>query len=120
MIAVVVAIVLEFALFRSQIGLSLRGLGSRLEAARVAGISPRRLRAVAYVGCALFAGLAAIPMMTQVGSGDPTAGISYTLTSIAAGVVGGARLVGGRGSFIGCLLGAALIIQLTSSRHSSL
>ncbi len=51
-------------------------------------------------------------MMAQVGSGDPNAGINYTLASIAAVVIGGASLFGGRGSFVGSLLGALLIIQV--------
>lgn len=111
-VAALLAAVLEYFLFRSRLGLSLRGLGSRPEAARVVGVSPPVLRCLAYVACSMFAGLAAVPMMTQVGSGDPSAGTNYTLTSIAAVVIGGASLFGGRGSFIGALLGAALIIQV--------
>ncbi|TCK09336.1 ATP-binding cassette domain-containing protein [Marinobacterium mangrovicola] len=110
--AVILGFALEFGLFRSRWGLSFRGLGSRPEAARVAGIKPRMTRLGAYIGCSLFAGLAAIPMMAQVGSGDPNSGTSYTLTSIAAVVIGGASLFGGRGSFIGALLGALLITQV--------
>jgi ribose transport system ATP-binding protein len=53
-------------------------------------------------------------MFAQVGVGDPRAGIGYTLTSIAAAVIGGASLFGGRGSFVGCLLGAIFITQINS------
>jgi len=112
LVAAAMAVALEYCLFRSRLGLSLRALGSRQEAARVAGISPRAVRCVAYVACSLFALLAALPMMTQVGSGDPSAGTSYTLTSIAAVVIGGASLFGGRGSFVGAILGAFLITQV--------
>jgi ribose transport system ATP-binding protein len=49
--------------------------------------------------------------MAQIGVGDPTAGVSYTLTSITAVVFGGASLSGGRGSFVGAFMGAALIQQ---------
>lgn len=112
--AVVMAIVLEFALYRKSIGISLRGLGSRPEAARTAGIRPKMSRLFAYVGCAFFAGLAAITMISQVGIGDPRAGLNYTLGSIAAIVIGGASLFGGRGSFIGALLGAIFIVQVNS------
>lgn len=112
--AVLVALVLEYVLYKRGIGLSFRGLGSRPEAARVAGISPVKTRLMAYVGCSFLAGLAAITMMSQVGVGDPKAGINYTLTSIAATVIGGASLFGGRGSFIGCLLGAAFLTQINS------
>ena len=50
-------------------------------------------------------------LMAQIGVGDPTAGVTYTLMSITAVVLGGASLFGGRGSLVGALLGAALIQQ---------
>jgi ribose transport system ATP-binding protein len=112
--AVVLALVLEYALYRRQIGVSMRGLGSRQEAARTAGIRPVMTRLFAYVACSFFAGMAAITMVAQVGVGDPRSGISYTLGSIAAVVIGGASLFGGRGSFIGALLGAIFIVQVNS------
>lgn len=111
---VIVALALERLLYKSSLGLSFRGLGSRPEAARVAGVNPVRTRLLAYVGCSFLAGLASITMMSQVGVGDPRAGINYTLTSIAAAVIGGSSLFGGRGSFIGCLLGAAFLTQINS------
>lgn len=111
-VAVVMAVVLEIALFRSRAGLTLRGVGSRVEAARMAGARPQLTSLAAYMGCSLLAGVAAVPMMAQVGSGDPSAGINYTLGSVAAVVIGGASLFGGRGSFVGSLLGALLIIQV--------
>ena len=111
-VAAVLAIALEFALFRTRMGLVFRGVGSRLESARMAGVRTQLTLLAAYVGCSLFAAVAAVPMMAQVGSGDPNAGINYTLASIAAVVIGGASLFGGRGSFVGSLLGALLIIQV--------
>ncbi len=111
-IVVLTAFVLEFALYRSFLGISLRGLGSREEAARVAGVRPGLTKLTAYVGCSFFAALAGITMIAQVGVGDPTAGGSYTLSSVAAVVIGGASLMGGRGSFLGALLGAILINQV--------
>lgn len=112
LVAIALALVLEHGLFRRTWGLALRGFGSQPEAARVAGVRPRLALLAAYVGCSVLAGLAAIPMMAQVGSGDPSAGIGYTLASIAAVVIGGASLFGGRGSFVGALLGAVLITQV--------
>jgi ribose transport system ATP-binding protein len=112
--AALLALVLEHTLYRRTIGLAFRGLGSRMEAARVAGISPVRSRLIAYVGCSLLTGLAAVTMVPQVGTGDPRAGLGYTLTSIAAAVIGGASLFGGRGSFIGCLLGATFLTEINT------
>ncbi|MEO8669222.1 MAG: ATP-binding cassette domain-containing protein, partial [Bauldia sp.] len=111
-VAVVIGVVLEYVLFRTTLGISIRGLGSKPEAARVVGIPPRLLRFWAYVACALFAAIAAIPMLAQVGVGDAKAGLNYTLASIAAVVIGGGSLAGGRGSFIGALLGALLLNQV--------
>jgi ribose transport system ATP-binding protein len=111
-VVLLIGLLLEFALFKSRWGLSFRGYGSRPEAARVAGVKPRLVLLGAYVGCSLMAAVAAIPMMAQVGSGDASAGTNYTLTSIAAVVIGGASLFGGRGSFLGAFLGALLITQV--------
>jgi ribose transport system ATP-binding protein len=111
-VALALGLVLEFVLFRTILGMSFRGLGSRPEAARVVGVPTRRVRLMAYLACSGFAGLAAIPMLAQVGVGDAKAGINYTLASIAAVVIGGASLAGARGTFIGALLGALLINQV--------
>lgn len=112
--AVLMAILLEFLLYKRRIGVSMRGLGSRQEAARTAGVRPVFTRLIAYVGCSVFAAFAAVTMFAQVGIGDPRAGLSYTLGSIAAVVIGGASLFGGRGSFIGTLLGSVFITQVSS------
>lgn len=113
-LVVILGLILEFLLYRSRLGFALRGLGSRSEAARVAGLRPARIRLIAYLGCACLTALAALTMVAQVGVGDPRAGIGYTLTSIAAVVIGGASIFGGRGSFIGALLGAIFITQVNT------
>ena len=112
--AVGVGALLEYLLYRHRLGFVVRGLGSRAEAARVAGIAPARIRLLAYVGCSLLAFVAAITMVAQVGIGDPRAGLGYTLTSIASVVIGGGSLFGARGSFIGALLGAIFITQVNT------
>lgn len=112
LLALVLALVLEFCLYKARIGLTLRGVGSRVEAARVAGLRPRMTVLLAYVGCSMLAAFAAVPLMAQVGSGNANVGGSYTLASVAAVVIGGASLFGGRGSFLGALLGALLITQV--------
>lgn len=106
------AVALDFGLFRKYIGMSVRGLGSNATAARLAGISPGRTRLLAYLACSVIAALGSIPLLGQVGIGDPRAGVDYTLTSIAAVVIGGGSLSGARGSFLGALLGALLIAQV--------
>jgi ribose transport system permease protein/ribose transport system ATP-binding protein len=66
-------------------------------------------RQVAYVACAILAAVAGVLLAGQVGVGDSTVGNNYTLLAIAAPILGGASLLGGRGSFVGCLVGALLL-----------
>lgn len=111
-VVTVIGIAMERGLFKRKWGISLRGLGSRPEAARVAGVHLRWSMLAAYVGCSVLAAVAAVPLLAQVGTGDANSGTNYTLASIAAVVIGGASLFGGRGSFVGALLGAILITQV--------
>jgi ribose transport system ATP-binding protein len=111
-VALIVAAVLEFILHKTKFGISLRGVGSRREAARMAGVRPNRMLLIAYVSCSLLSAAAGILLMAQIGTGDANAGGNYTLSSIAAAVIGGASLFGGRGSFVGGLLGALLLTQI--------
>jgi ribose transport system ATP-binding protein len=94
------------------IGVRLRAVGSHPEFARQVGVRSRRVSLYAYVGCSALTFVGALLLMAQVGGGDANAGLSYTLSSIAAVVLGGASIFGGRGSFVGALLGAALIVQI--------
>jgi ribose transport system ATP-binding protein len=114
-VAVALAIGLEFGLRRSRWGLSLRAAGSDEDAAHRLGVKNHRTFIAAYVACSALTFLGAIMLMAQLGVGDPTQGVSYTLSSITAVVLGGASLFGGRGSFIGALLGAALITEITNA-----
>jgi ribose/xylose/arabinose/galactoside ABC-type transport system permease subunit len=70
---------------------------------------------LAYVAVSLLTFLGALVLLSQLGIGDPAQGVGYTLTSITAVVVGGTSLLGGRGSFVGTLLGTGLIIQLLNA-----
>ena len=71
----------------------------------MAGVRPRRMLFIGYVSCSLLAAAAAIPLMAQVGTGDANTGGNYTLASIAAAVIGGASLFGGRGTMFGTFIG---------------
>lgn len=113
--AVLTAVGLEWALRFTAWGRGLRAVGSHEESARRLGLRINRTHIVAYVACALLTFLGALLLMAQIGVGDPTQGVSYTLSNITAVVLGGASLLGGRGSFIGSLLGAALIQQVLNA-----
>jgi ribose transport system ATP-binding protein len=106
---VLVGLVLGWGLGRSRPGIVIRAVGSDETSARVNGLNPRATRLVAYLGCSLFAAVGGVFFMAQTGIGDAAGGINFTLLSITAAVVGGASVFGGRGSFIGAILGAALV-----------
>jgi ribose transport system ATP-binding protein len=108
-VAVVMGLALTFWLFRSRAGIVLRAVGSSDGVAKVNALRPRLARYLAYVGASLIAAVGAITLMAQIGSGDPTGGIDYTLSGISAAVIGGLALGGARGSFIGAIVGALLI-----------
>jgi ribose transport system ATP-binding protein len=113
-VALVVAAALELMLRKSLFGVRLRGVGSRADIAEKVGVRSKRVALCAYLGSSLFAMMGAVLLMPQVGSGNAAAGATYTLSSIAAVVLGGASLFGGRGSFIGAALGAALIVEINT------
>jgi ribose transport system ATP-binding protein len=115
LVAVAVAIVAEILLRRSRAGLSLRAVGSSEKAAHRLGVGVSRTFVLAYVMSGFFVFLGSVLLMAQVSIGDPVAGIQYTLWSVTAVVLGGTSLFGGRGSFIGTLLGAALIQQILNA-----
>ena len=114
-IVLAVAIALDIALRHSRWGLSLRAVGSDSAAARRIGVRTTWAIVGAFVLCSVFSALGGIMVTAQVGIGDPNQGIEYTLSSIAAVVLGGASLFGGRGSFVGVLLGAALIGEVNTA-----
>jgi ribose transport system ATP-binding protein len=119
---IAVAAVLLFAdliLRGTGIGLRLRAVGLNPQFAFRLGVNAPRLRQLAYVVCAIVAGLGGIVLAGQVGTGDSTVGSQYTLLAIAAPILGGASLLGGRGTFVGCLLGA-LLLALAQSLPTTL
>jgi ribose transport system ATP-binding protein len=84
-------------------------MGLDEEAASRRGVRVGFLFVRAFFISAFGAAIGGFFLAAQVGVGDPTSGLSFTLTSIAAAVLGGASLLGGRGSFIGALIGALFL-----------
>ncbi len=109
------AIGLEYFLRKRPWGWKLRAVGSEEEAARRVGVATNRTVIVGYMLTSTFTFMGAILLMAQLGIGDPSQGITYTLSSITAVVLGGTSLLGGRGSFIGTLLGSMLLIQVLNA-----
>ncbi len=109
------AVVFELLLRRTNWGVRLRASGSNEESARRLGININRTIIGAYIASALFAAVGAVIIMGLIGLGDPAQGTTYTLQSVTAVVLGGTSLLGGRGSFIGSLLGSVLMVQVLNA-----
>ena len=109
------ALALEFGLRRTTFGLRLRAVGSDEESARRVGVPVTRTALLGYVCGSLLTLLGAVVLLAQLGVGDPGQGTGYTLTSITAVVLGGTSLLGGRGTFIGTLMGAGLSVQVLNA-----
>jgi ribose transport system ATP-binding protein len=107
---VVLAVIADVWLYRTRTGLALRAVGLDETSSRRLGMATGRMVILAFVLCSLMASLAGFYLAAQVQIGSPLIG-NYGLESIAAAVLGGASLAGGRGSFVGALL-AALFLSL--------
>lgn len=114
---VLVAITLagEYVLRNSRSGWRLRAVGSNEDAARRVGIPIDITYIAGYIACSVLTGFGAVMLMAQIGVGDPRQGVNYTLSSITAVVLGGTSLAGGRGTFIGTVLGAVLLTEVLSA-----
>ncbi len=114
-ILVIFAIVGEYLLRQSKLGWQLRATGSDEESARRIGVWTDGTFVGGYILSSLLTACGAIMLMTQIGVGDPRQGVNYTLASITAVVLGGTSLRGGRGTFIGTVLGAVLLTEVLNT-----
>jgi erythritol transport system permease protein len=108
-IMVAVAILCGIMLSRTAFGRWLYASGGNERAAELSGIPTKRVKIVVYMLSGICAAIAGLVLSSQLTSAGPTAGTTYELTAIAAVVIGGAALTGGRGNVRGTLLGAFVI-----------
>ena len=94
---------------RRPLGRYIYAVGSNEAAAFASGVNTRRVKIMAYMLGSFFVLLGAMAITFQSASGDARLGAAYTLTSIAAVVVGGIALKGGRGNVIGAVIGAIVL-----------
>jgi len=104
-----VALALGFVLSRTKFGRWLYASGGNERAAELSGVSVRGVKMSVYVISGVCAAIAGLILASTLTSASPTAGNTYELTAIAAVVIGGAALTGGRGNVRGTLLGAFVI-----------
>ncbi|GGF64782.1 erythritol transport system permease protein [Mameliella alba] len=108
-ILAVVAIAAGLLLSRTAFGRWLYSSGGNERAAELSGVPVKKVQITVYVLSGMCAAIAGLVLSSQLTSAGPTAGTTYELTAIAAVVVGGASLMGGRGTVRGTLLGAFVI-----------
>nr|WP_282567994.1 ribose ABC transporter permease [Devosia oryzisoli] len=111
---VAVFLVAWFVLERTRYGRHVYAVGGNAQAARLAGVQVNRIILSVYVVAGICAGLAGVIFAARVISAQPTAGTGYELDAIAAVVLGGTSLVGGRGRIVGTLIGAVILGVLTT------
>ncbi|WP_447004084.1 ABC transporter permease [Saccharothrix isguenensis] len=114
-IALVVVLVVGFALRDYRSGRELYAIGSEPAAARLSGIPVGRRVFTSFVVCGAMAGLAGVLYAARFGTIDATAGTGIELQVVAAAVVGGVAIFGGSGSVYGAALGALLLTTIGSS-----
>lgn len=108
-VLVIVAIIAMLTLKRTAFGRWLYASGGNERAAELSGVPVKRVKITVYMVSGVCAALAGLVLSSQLTSAGPTAGFTYELTAIAAVVIGGAALTGGRGTVVGTLLGAFVI-----------
>jgi ribose/xylose/arabinose/galactoside ABC-type transport system permease subunit len=113
----VIALAFGTLLARTRFGRYVYALGGNEEAARLAGINVAQVKTLAYVISGACAGVAGLLLMARFSSGSPQTGLGYELQAIAAVVVGGTSLVGGRGTIAGTFAGALLIGALYNAMN---
>ena len=110
----VVYAVIWFVLERTRYGRHVYAVGGNAEAAKLAGVRVSRVITSVYVLAGACAGLAGVIFAARVISAQPTAGTGYELDAIAAVVLGGTSLAGGRGRIVGTLIGSVILGVLST------
>ena len=111
LVLLVVVAVVWIPLRRSKLGLSIYAIGSNQLAAFRSGVSVGRTKIFAYALTGLFAAMAGLSLTASTGIGNPVPG-PYTLMSVAAVVLGGVSLAGGRGGVFGPIIGVLILVLI--------
>lgn len=114
LIAILVAAAGFLALAHTPFGRYVTGVGANAEAVRRAGVNVRIIKLWTYVLSGVAAAAAGIVIAARLGSGSSNAGVMFELEVIAAVVLGGTNLFGGRGTIIGTVLGALTIAVISN------
>lgn len=111
LVALAIFLVLKYTIF----GRNLYVIGSGINVAKLSGIKVRKMFLSVYALAGLLYGIAGIMLAARVQSALPTGGEGYDMSAIAAAVIGGASLAGGRGAIAGTLLGTILMVLINNA-----
>jgi ribose transport system permease protein len=112
LIAALVIVAGQVVLSRTVFGRYLVAIGTNEPAVRLAGINPAPAKVAVFAVLGLLTGLGGVFYTSRLGSSDPNAGIGLELSAIAAAVIGGTSLLGGRGSVVNTFFGVLIIATL--------
>ena len=108
------AIFASLILNKTIIGRYTFALGSNEEATRLSGVNVDKWKIIIYMIAGVFTGVAGIIMASRLNSAQPALGAGYELEAIAAVVIGGTSLSGGKGTILGTVIGALIMSVLTN------
>lgn len=114
LLAIVVLVAAQVVFTWTRFGQYVTGIGANAEAVRRAGVNTKAMILAVYVLSAISAAFAGVILAARLGSGSSNAGQGFELDVIAAVVVGGTSLFGGRGSVIGTILGALTVAVIAN------
>ncbi|RUR01685.1 ABC transporter permease [Labedella endophytica] len=106
------ALVAYVVLSKTILGRYTFAIGSNEEATRLSGVNTRKWTILIYTVAGIFTGIAGVVIAARLGSAQPQLGTGYELQAIAAVIIGGTSLLGGRGSILGTLIGALIMSVL--------
>jgi ribose transport system permease protein len=109
LMALAVVLVGRFVLARTVFGRMIYAIGNNEEAVRLSGHEPARYKVAAFTVCGGMVGLAAVMYMMRLNIASPILGVGFELNAIAAVVIGGTSMSGGKGSMVGTFLGASIM-----------
>ncbi len=112
LITILLVLAGQYVLSRTVFGRYMIAIGTNEETVRLSGVNPRPIKIAVFALAGLLAGLGGVFQIGYLQSADPNAGIGLELSAIAAVVIGGTSLMGGRGSVVASFLGVLIIAVL--------
>jgi ribose/xylose/arabinose/galactoside ABC-type transport system permease subunit len=114
LVAIAIAGIAHVVLFHTRFGLHVLATGGNTESARETGVKTLNVKLAVYTISGLMCGIAAVLLVARVGAAEPAVNTQFLLNGIAAFVLGGVKLVGGRATILGPVAGALLLQTLVN------